>query len=223
MRASFTRALSDYARTETQAAYCASSSHSHTTVMRRRIQWVAVRVELTQPGHRGAKITQCSDLPGATVRCRWQIVFWVSVTEVSRRRGYCPDFMTVMIAERCSTQFGQLSRSLSWLVILAGSLALSAIGTAVAQPRAEEPDLTVPAERRGWRFVRVYCSRCHAIDQAGESPLAAAPLFRALQLKYPVADLQRPLANGVHQVMPRFQLEAGQVEDIMAYLNTLIP
>jgi mono/diheme cytochrome c family protein len=149
------------------------------------------------------------------------------VTQVSRRRGYRLGSMTAMIAGRCSTQIRRLSRnrrrSLPGLVILLGLLALSAIDTAVAQPRAEEPDMTVPAERRGWRFVRVHCSRCHAIDQVGESPLATAPPFRTLRLKYPVADLQRPLANGVHQVMPRFQLEAGQVEDIMAYLNTLVP
>jgi cytochrome c len=84
---------------------------------------------------------------------------------------------------------------------------------------AEDFDPTVPAERRGLRFVRMHCSRCHAIDQVGESPLATAPPFRTLRLKYPV----RPLANGVHPVMPRFQLEAGQVEDIMAYLRTLAP
>jgi cytochrome c len=42
-----------------------------------------------------------------------------------------------------------------------------------------------------------------------------------LHLKYPVSDLQRPLAQGIHPDMPRFQLDAGQVEDIMAYLKTL--
>jgi len=42
-----------------------------------------------------------------------------------------------------------------------------------------------------------------------------------LHLKYPVSDLQRPLAQGVHPVMPRFQFEASQIEDIMAYLKTL--
>jgi cytochrome c len=57
--------------------------------------------------------------------------------------------------------------------------------------------------------------------RSGESPLAHAPAFRTLHLKYPVSDLQRPLAQGVHPEMPRFQLEAGQVEDIMAYLKTL--
>ena len=78
-----------------------------------------------------------------------------------------------------------------------------------------------PAERRGLRFVRLHCAQCHAIDAVGESPLAIAPPFRTLRLKYPVADLQRPLVQGIHPVMPRFQLEAGQVEDVMSYLKTL--
>jgi mono/diheme cytochrome c family protein len=80
-----------------------------------------------------------------------------------------------------------------------------------------------PAERRGERFVRINCSRCHAIDKVGASPLPIAPPFRTLHLKYPVSDLQRPLAQGVHPVMPRFQLETNQVEDIMSYLKTLEP
>jgi mono/diheme cytochrome c family protein len=110
-----------------------------------------------------------------------------------------------------------------WRAILLSILAVSAVDAALAQPRAEEDDPTVPAERRGLRLVRMHCSRCHAINQVGESPLASAPPFRTLRLKYPVADLQRPLADGVHPVMPRFWFEAGQVEDIMAYLKTLVP
>jgi cytochrome c len=78
-----------------------------------------------------------------------------------------------------------------------------------------------PAERRGLRFVTLNCARCHAIDKVGESPLAIAPPFRTLHLKYPVEDLQRPLAQGVHPIMPRFQLDASQVDDVMAYLKTL--
>jgi mono/diheme cytochrome c family protein len=110
-----------------------------------------------------------------------------------------------------------------WFGILLGTLTLWAVDAALRQSWAEDFDPTIPAERRGLRFVRMHCSRCHAIDVVGESPLASAPPFRTLHLKYPVADLQRPLANGVHPVMPRFQLEAGQVDDIMAYLKTLAP
>jgi mono/diheme cytochrome c family protein len=80
-----------------------------------------------------------------------------------------------------------------------------------------------PSERRGLRFVGLNCARCHAIDKTGASPLANAPPFRTLHLKYAVSDLQRPLAQGVHPVMPIFHLEASQVEDILSYFKTLGP
>src|SRR5215469_10965907 len=76
----------------------------------------------------------------------------------------------------------------------------------------------VPAERRGLIFVREYCSQCHAIGKVGGSRLANAAPFRALRLRYPV---QRPLLEGIHPAMPRFQLTPSQVMDVMAYLKTL--
>ena len=47
-------------------------------------------------------------------------------------------------------------------------------GLALAQPDA----------RRGLSLAREHCAQCHAIDDAKESPLAAAPPFRDLHLKY---------------------------------------
>jgi mono/diheme cytochrome c family protein len=98
-----------------------------------------------------------------------------------------------------------------WVIAL-GTIVLYASAVAIAES---------PAERRGLRFARLHCAPCHAIDRVGESPLPIAPPFRTLRLKYPIADLQRPLAEGIHPVMPRFQLEPGQVADLMAYLKTL--
>ena len=71
--------------------------------------------------------------------------------------------------------------------------------------------------------MRMHCARCHAIDKVSESPLTIAPPFRTLHLKYPVADLQRPLAQGIHPSMPLFRLEPNQIDDVMAYLKTLGP
>jgi cytochrome c553 len=70
-------------------------------------------------------------------------------------------------------------------------------------------------------LVALHCARCHGIEQNSESPLANAPPFRALHLKYAVADLQRPLAEGIHPSMPLFRLTPGEIEDVMAYLKTL--
>jgi cytochrome c len=96
----------------------------------------------------------------------------------------------------------------AWTAIL-----LWAVEPALAEPSA--------AERRGLIFVHENCSRCHAIGPVGESPLAKAPPFRTLHLRYPVSDLQRPLLEGIHSDMPRFQLTTNQVTDVMAYFKTL--
>jgi hypothetical protein len=66
--------------------------------------------------------------------------------------------------------------------------------------------------------------RCHAIGKFGESPLKIAPPFRTLHERYPVEDLQEPLAEGIitgHPTMPEFRFDPGQVGDIIAYLKTL--
>jgi hypothetical protein len=42
-----------------------------------------------------------------------------------------------------------------------------------------------------------------------------------LRIRYAVADLQRPLAEGMHK--PPFRLTTGQLADVMTYLKTLQP
>src|SRR5947207_11049399 len=81
-----------------------------------------------------------------------------------------------------------------------------------------------PAAQRGLTFVRTHCAQCHAIDKISESPLAIAPPFRTLHLKYPIESLERPLAEGImagHPTMPQFRLELDQIRDVIAYLKTL--
>src|SRR5215475_1727701 len=81
-----------------------------------------------------------------------------------------------------------------------------------------------PPAQRGLTFIRVHCAQCHAIGKVGDSPLTIAPPFRTLHLKYPVESLRRPLSEGIiagHPTMPQFRLEADQVTDVIAYLETL--
>jgi mono/diheme cytochrome c family protein len=81
-----------------------------------------------------------------------------------------------------------------------------------------------PAAQRGLTFVRVNCARCHAIGKAGESPLTIAPAFRTLHRQYPVEGLEEAFAEGIvtgHPTMPEFQLDPGQIGDVIAYLKTL--
>jgi cytochrome c len=81
-----------------------------------------------------------------------------------------------------------------------------------------------PAAQRGLVILRTHCARCHAIDKISASPLKIAPPFRILHLRYPIEDLEEPLAEGVitgHPTMPEFQFDPGQVGDIIAYLKAL--
>jgi cytochrome c len=89
---------------------------------------------------------------------------------------------------------------------------------------AKGEDVLSPAAQRGFVLVRTNCSRCHAIGKVGESPLRIAPPFRTLHERYPVGDLQEPLAEGIitgHPTMPEFRFDPGQVGDIIAYLKSL--
>jgi cytochrome c len=81
-----------------------------------------------------------------------------------------------------------------------------------------------PSAQRGLTYVLANCGRCHSTDLAGPSPLAIAPPFRDLRLRYPVDNLRASLAQGIrtgHQNMPEFRLDPGQIDDLLAYLKTL--
>ena len=107
--------------------------------------------------------------------------------------------------------------------------ALMAVGTvivclsAVQAPVRCEEGLS-PAEQRGLVFVRTNCSRCHSVDKVSRSPLPMAPPFRTLHERYPVQNLEEPLAEGIitgHPSMPEFRLDPGQITDVIAYLKAL--
>jgi cytochrome c len=82
----------------------------------------------------------------------------------------------------------------------------------------------LPAQQRGFTFVRVHCAQCHSIDKVTESPLKIAPPFRTLHQRYPVESLEEALGEGIvtgHPTMPEFRLDPGQVGDVIAFLKTL--
>jgi hypothetical protein len=123
--------------------------------------------------------------------------------------------MTSLTATPGEELIRKLSTHRRWPFLTLCAILLYTIEPASAQPS--------PATRRGLIFVRVHYAQCPRIGKVGESPLANAAPFRTLRLKYPVADLQQPLLEGIHPVMPRIQLAPSQVSDVMAYLRTLEP
>jgi len=77
---------------------------------------------------------------------------------------------------------------------------------------------------QGRRLALTYCARCHSIDKVTPSPLSLAPPFRTLHERYPVEDLEEPLAEGLvtgHPSMPEFRFEPDQIADFIAFLKTL--
>ena len=104
--------------------------------------------------------------------------------------------------------------------------ALAAAGCAGADLSPPEPrDGPAPAaELRGRALLEARCGGCHALGRVDASPLRAAPPFREVVRRYPVAHLEEALAEGVvtaHPAMPTFAFEADEVTDVLAYLSSL--
>ena len=78
--------------------------------------------------------------------------------------------------------------------------------------------------QRGFTFAQTNCSQCHAIGRVGDSPVPEAPPFRTLHTRYPIEDLAEAFAEGIttgHPSMPQFQLDPAQINDLLAYLNSI--
>lgn len=88
--------------------------------------------------------------------------------------------------------------------------------------------LPAPAQegriQRGRVFVQTHCAGCHAIGPYDESPLKEAPPFRTLSRRYPIENLAEAFAEGIvtgHPSMPEFRLDPAQINDVLAYLQSV--
>ena len=117
-----------------------------------------------------------------------------------------------------------MQRIVPLCVTVAGFINVVAILVVTTASPAKAADTLSPAAQRGFVLLREDCSRCHAIGRVGGSPLKIAPPFRTLHERYPVEDLEEPLAEGIitgHPTMPTFQLDPDQIHDLLSYLKTL--
>lgn len=104
--------------------------------------------------------------------------------------------------------------------ILAFSLTL-AFAAAGAARAADQAML-----RRGRAIAQQNCGRCHAVGQRDASANPKSPPFRHLARKYPLANLEEALGEGIvvgHEglEMPQFRLDTAQIEALLAYLGTI--
>jgi len=111
------------------------------------------------------------------------------------------------------------------LIALGGCGSLDAARSAGSEDGALAGEFrNFAAERRGAGYAQTRCADCHAIGATGESPLAAAPHFRALGLRYPVEDLAESFAEGIftaHPAMPEFVMSRDENADLIAYLKSI--
>jgi cytochrome c len=107
---------------------------------------------------------------------------------------------------------------------LAAILGVVALSEFASAENAGRRAVGSASEQRGVTIARTYCARCHSIDRMSPSPLGVAPPFRDLHKRYPVEQLEEPLAEGLvtgHPSMPEFRFDPGQINDFIAYLKSL--
>lgn len=95
---------------------------------------------------------------------------------------------------------------------------------------AGTPDRPVIGDAlEGQSLAKNLCAACHALDAGKPSPNEAAPNFNTLTLTYPPEHLAEGFAEGIivgtdaHIGMPQFELEPEQIDDLIAYLETVMP
>jgi mono/diheme cytochrome c family protein len=114
--------------------------------------------------------------------------------------------------------------------LLAAALALAVAGCGAvdsrqAIPAGPAPDQTrLEAVERGRAFATTACAGCHAIGRDDASPLAAAPPLRDIVARRDPETLADGFAEGLvtsHPAMPAYIFRASEIDDLMAWLETL--
>lgn len=93
-------------------------------------------------------------------------------------------------------------------------------GSSVASHAADSRELRV----KGKAILQQNCSRCHAIEAAGESPLKQAPPMRNVYARFAPRELQAELKEGMvskHRAMPQIEFSDEDTDAILAYLYAL--
>jgi len=80
------------------------------------------------------------------------------------------------------------------------------------------------AIERGRQLAANACAGCHAIGPVGVSPMADATPFRVIVSRRPLDQLEAGFAEGLvtsHPAMPDLVFRASEIDDLIAYLETV--
>lgn len=115
--------------------------------------------------------------------------------------------------------------------VAVGILACAVAACASPPPRTPMPQVATrsaslgdQAIARGRHLTSTACASCHATGATGESPLTDAPPLREIVHRYPLDHLEQAFAEGLvtaHPAMPAYIFRASEIDDLIAYLETL--
>lgn len=109
-------------------------------------------------------------------------------------------------------------------ILITLSLAAALAGCATTQPPPRQP--LSPAAERGLQFVTRACAGCHAVGYDGHGANAVAPPFASVRMRHTAIGLERSLAQIAregHGEMPPIYMTAAEMQDIVAYIESLEP
>ncbi|MDI1326156.1 MAG: cytochrome c [Brevundimonas sp.] len=113
--------------------------------------------------------------------------------------------------------------AIAFALVAGGS---SCARTPVAPQARAETSVSVAAEaiERGRLLTSTTCAGCHATGASGDSPLPAATPLREIAHRYPLDQLEEAFAGGLvttHPAMPGYNFRASEIDDLIAYFETL--
>jgi len=106
------------------------------------------------------------------------------------------------------------------LTIPLTGLLLAAATAALAAPVGD------PVLSRGAHVAQRDCAGCHAVTLGARSPNVSAPRFSDLRLRFNPISLERRLETFPrhgHEGMPQPVMAAGDIVDLVAYIQSLEP
>jgi mono/diheme cytochrome c family protein len=98
---------------------------------------------------------------------------------------------------------------------------LAAIALLVTLMRTQSPATSATGEAEaGWQLARRWCAGCHVVDMAGYGT-DSAPAFATVARERTDRRWIRAWLESPHPPMPNMNLSRGEIDDVIAYLDTL--
>jgi len=88
---------------------------------------------------------------------------------------------------------------------------------------ATAPALAAGDVQRGHELARRWCTGCHVVDPSGEGPDAAPPFPAIAQRHGADHSWVHGWLTAPHPPMPNFNLTRQEIDDVIAYLDSLSP